>query len=66
MRQRELHRFTSPAELDAVLSPTGWARWTRAIAWRENELEFDWLAIRERLREELAAWSEAPAGAQHR
>jgi hypothetical protein len=55
VRQRELHRFASPSELEVVLTPAGWARWTRAIAWRENALEFDWPAIRERLAEELAA-----------
>jgi tetratricopeptide (TPR) repeat protein len=66
VRQRELHRFASPAELEAVLAPAGWTRWTRALAWRENELEFDWPAIRERLSEELEAWNEAPSGAKHR
>ena len=66
VRQRELHRFASPSELEGVLTPAGWARWTRAIAWREDELEFDWPAIRERLAEELAAWSAAPSGAKHR
>jgi tetratricopeptide (TPR) repeat protein len=66
VRQRELHRFTSPAELEEVLAPAGWAQWTRALAWRENELEFDWPAIRGRLSEELKAWSEAPSGAKHR
>lgn len=66
VRQRELHRFASPAELEDVLAPAGWAQWTRALAWRENELDFDWPAIRERLREELKAWNEAPSGAKHR
>jgi len=66
VRQRELHRFASPSELEEVLTPAGWARWARAIAWRENELEFDWPAIRERLTEELKAWSAAPSGAKHR
>lgn len=66
VRQRELHQFTSPAELEDVLAPAGWTRWTRALAWRENELEFDWPAIRERLSEELKAWNEAPSGSKHR
>ena len=66
VRQRELHRFASPAELEAVLTPAGWARWTRTIAWREQELEFDWPALRERLVQELEAWSEAPSGAKPR
>ena len=66
VKQRELHRFASSAELEAVLAPAGWAQWTRALAWRENELEFDWPAIRERLSEELKAWNEAPNGAKHR
>lgn len=66
VRQRELHRFTAPSELEAVLTSAGWTRWTRAIAWRENGLEFDWPAIRERLTEELKAWSAAPSGAKHR
>lgn len=66
VRQRALHRFASASELEAVLTPAGWARWTRALAWRENGLEFDWPAIRERLTEELAAWSAAPSGAKHR
>lgn len=39
---------------------------TRAIAWRESDLEFDWPATRERLREELDAWSAEPNGATHR
>lgn len=66
VRQRELHRFTSPSELEEVLTPTEWTRWTRALAWRENEIEFDWPAIRERLSEELKTWSAAPSGAKHR
>ena len=66
VKQRELHRFASPAELQDVLAPAKWARWTRALAWREGEIEFDWPAIRERLREELAVWHEAPSGAKHR
>ncbi len=66
VRQRELDRFTSPSELEDVLTPAGWTRWTRGLAWRENDLEFDWPAIRERLSEELKAWNEAPSGAKHR
>src|SRR4051812_5592747 len=66
VRQREIHRFTSPSELGDVLAPGEWGRWTRAIAWREEGIEFDWSAIRERLREELEAWSVAPGGATHR
>lgn len=66
VRQRELHRFASPSELKNTLTPQGWARWTRAVAWRENELEFDWPAIRERLSEELEKWTTAPSGAKHR
>jgi len=66
VRQREIHRFTSPSELGDVLTPVGWTRWTRAVAWRENEIEFDWPAIRERLSEELKTWSAAPSGAKHR
>jgi tetratricopeptide (TPR) repeat protein len=66
VRQRELHRFASPSELVEVLAPAGWTRWTRAIAWREHQIEFDWPAIRARLNEELAAWSAAPSGAKHR
>jgi tetratricopeptide (TPR) repeat protein len=49
-----------------VLTPAGWTRWTRAVAWRENELQFDWPAIRERLGEELETWNAAPSGAKHR
>jgi tetratricopeptide (TPR) repeat protein len=66
VRQRELHRFTSPSELEDVLTPTGWTRWMRALAWRENDIEFDWAAIRERLSDELKTWSAAPSGAKHR
>jgi len=66
VRQREIHRFTSPSELGEVLAPGEWARWTRAIAWREEGIEFDWSAIRQRLREELEAWNAAPGGATHR
>jgi tetratricopeptide (TPR) repeat protein len=66
VRQRELHRFASPSELEDVLTPAGWTRWTRALAWRENEIEFDWPAVRERLSEELQTWSAAPSGAMHR
>jgi tetratricopeptide (TPR) repeat protein len=66
VRQRELHRFAAPSELEDVLTPTGWTHWTRALAWRENEIEFDWPAIRERLSEELKTWSAAPSGAKHR
>jgi tetratricopeptide (TPR) repeat protein len=49
-----------------VLTPAGWKRWTRSVAWRESEIDFDWPAIRERLREELATWDAAPSGAKHR
>ncbi len=66
VRQKEIHRFASPSELEDVLTPTGWTRFTRAVAWRENEIEFDWPAIRERLSEELETWSAAPSGAKHR
>ena len=66
VRQREIHRFASPLELGDVLTPSGWTRWSRAVAWREHEIEFDWDAIRERLSEELKTWSAAPSGAQHR
>jgi len=66
VRQRELHRFTSPSELEHVLTPTGWTRWTRALSWRENGIDFDWPAIRDRLSEELTTWSAAPSGAKHR
>lgn len=66
MRQRELHRFASPSEIEEVLTPTGWTGWTRAIAWRENDVEFDWPVIRERLAEELATWRSVPSGAKHR
>ena len=66
VRQREIHRFTSPSELGGVLAPGEWSRWTRAIAWREEGIEFDWPALRERLREELDAWSATPSGATHR
>lgn len=66
IRQRELHRFSSRAELEDALTPLGWTRWTRSIAWRESEIDFDWSSIRERLTEELAAWSAAPSGAKHR
>ncbi|HEU4579665.1 MAG TPA: tetratricopeptide repeat protein [Polyangiaceae bacterium] len=66
VRQRELHRFTSPAELEQVLAPAAWKTWTQSIAWRERDVDFDWPAIRERLRTELATWASAPAGATHR
>src|SRR6185437_16056517 len=33
---------------------------------REEGIEFDWSAIRQRLREELEAWNAAPGGATHR
>jgi tetratricopeptide (TPR) repeat protein len=66
VRQRELHRFTSPAELEQALAPAAWKTWTQSIAWREREVDFDWPAIRERLRAELTAWVSAPAGATHR
>lgn len=66
VRQREIHRFTSPSEIEQVLAPAEWARWTKAISWRERDLEFDWPSVRERLREELASWTAEPAGATHR
>lgn len=66
VRQRELHRFTSPADLEQVLAPAAWKTWTESIAWRERELDFDWPALRERLRAELATWKAEPAGAAHR
>lgn len=66
VRQREIQRFTSPSELAGVLAPGEWARWTRAIAWREDGIDFEWPALRERLREELDAWSAEPSGAKHR
>ena len=66
VRQRELHRFDSPAELEDVLTPLGFTRWTCAVGWREEGISFDWDAIRERLKEELQAWNEMPSGAKHR
>jgi tetratricopeptide (TPR) repeat protein len=66
VQQRELHRFTAPSELADALSPAGWDRWTRSLGWREREIEFDWVAIRERLAAELDAWNAAPSGAKHR
>jgi len=66
IRQRELHRFASPTELEVGLPPAGWSRGTRALEGRENECTFDWPAIRERLGEELKAWKAAPSGAKHR
>ena len=42
------------------------ARWTRALAWRESQIAFDWPALRARLSEELKTWSGAPSGAKHR
>jgi tetratricopeptide (TPR) repeat protein len=66
VRQRELHRFASPTDLAETLTPAGWARWTRAVAWRERELEFDWPALRERLTAELEDWRAAPSGAKVR
>lgn len=32
VRQRELHRFTSPSEIEQVLAPAEWAKWTKAIS----------------------------------
>src|SRR6187431_3243801 len=66
VRQRELHRFTSPSEIEQVLAPAAWAKWTKAISWRERDLEFDWPSVRMRLRTELATWTAEPAGATHR
>jgi hypothetical protein len=31
VRQRELHGFTSPSEIEQVLMPAEWTKWTRAI-----------------------------------
>jgi tetratricopeptide (TPR) repeat protein len=66
VRQREIHRFASPSELEDVLKQAGWTRWTHALAWRENEIEFDWPALRERLAQEFKTWNAAPSGAKHR
>lgn len=66
VRQRELHRFSSPAELDQVLTTAEWSKWTRAMSWRERDIEFDWSSLRERLRAELVTWVAEPAGAKHR
>ena len=66
VRQRVLHGFSSPSELEEVLSAAGWTRWAGGLAWREQAIEFDWSALRERLAGELAAWREAPSGAKHR
>lgn len=66
VRQRELHRFTSPAELEHVLAPAAWKTWAQSLARRESDVEFDWPALRERLRAELKTWAAAPAGAAHR
>lgn len=66
VRQRELHRFSSHSEIEQVLATSEWAKWTRAISWRERDIEFDWPSIRERLRAELDAWIAEPAGATHR
>lgn len=66
VRQRVLHRFASPSELEDVLTPAGWTRWVRTLAWTETEIEFDWPAIRVRLGEELKTWHAAPNGAKHR
>jgi tetratricopeptide (TPR) repeat protein len=66
VRQREIHRFISPLEIEKVLTPSGWVGWTRGIAWREKAIEFDWPAIRERLRVELDRWRAEPSGATHR
>src|ERR1700690_2303916 len=66
VRQHEIHRFAAPSELEEVLTSAGWARWTSAIAWRENKIEFDWPVIRERLNDELNRWTAEPAGAKHR
>jgi tetratricopeptide (TPR) repeat protein len=66
VRQRELHRFTSPADLERVLAPGAWKTWTQSLSWREHEVDFDWPAIRKRLRAELTTWISAPTGAMHR
>jgi hypothetical protein len=50
---------TIAKQIPAKLTATGWKRWTGAIASREKEISFDWPAIREHLRDELKAWSEA-------
>jgi tetratricopeptide (TPR) repeat protein len=66
IRQRVIHRFASRGELDDVLTPAGWTRWTKAVAWREPELAFDWSALRLSLEAAQAAWDEVPSGATHR
>jgi tetratricopeptide (TPR) repeat protein len=66
VRQRELFRFSSAAELDAALSASKWPKWTRAIEWKERELTFDWDALKEKLAQELRGWKAAPSGGLHR
>ncbi len=64
--QREIHRFTSPSEIERVLTAAEWGKWTRSISWRERDVEFDWPSIRERLQGELTTWTAEPSGATHR
>jgi hypothetical protein len=61
VRQRELHWFTSPSEIEQVVTPAAWGKWAKAISWRERDLEVDRPSIRERLRAELARWTAEPA-----
>ncbi len=63
VRERELDRFSSRSALKDVLTSTGWKRWTSAITSREKDVTFDWPVIREHLRNELKAWSQAPSAA---
>lgn len=49
-----------------MLAAAAWKTWTESIAWREREIDFDWPAVRERLRAELATWTAEPAGAAQR
>ncbi len=66
VRQRELFRFSSAAELEDALSPSAWPKWTRSIAWKEREVAFDWDALKDKLADELRKWSAAPSGGLHR
>lgn len=61
-REREIHRFESIAEVEEVLPDAAWTTWTRAVARREPDLTFDWPAIHERLRGEVAAANLVPRG----
>ena len=66
VRQRELFRFSSAAELAAALIPAAWRKWTSTVAWKEQDVKFDWEPIREKLASELRQWNGAPSGARHR